>query len=190
MGLAYALRRSACFLLALPLAFVVVYLATLALEERVGPLPRAHERKNAGNFVLHTLDEKEWALSAERGKVVVLNFWGTSCPPCLREIPALTRIANRFHARGVRVVGICTDKDEDDPYAARMIRDVIERFHIPYLVLRYDNIRERSTQLPVVVDSVPITVIIDGCGRVARTYYGAATELLLQRDIEQLLGEL
>jgi cytochrome c biogenesis protein CcmG/thiol:disulfide interchange protein DsbE len=186
------LPRSAGFVLAIPLAFAVVYFAMFALEERAGPLSKPQERRYAEDFTLHTLDGEKWTLSAQRGNVVVLNFRGTACSPCLREMPALVKTASRFRTRGLRTLGICVDDNEQAEETLQTIRYAVERLHILFPVLWYHPISDRGQsgiRFPVAVDSVPITVLIDRAGRVARTYCGAVTELLLQKDIERLLHE-
>src|SRR5277367_5268408 len=55
-------------------------------------------------------------LSTERGKVVIVNFWATWCPPCREEMPALDAFYNRYHGEGIELIGLSADRphDEDD----------------------------------------------------------------------------
>jgi cytochrome c biogenesis protein CcmG/thiol:disulfide interchange protein DsbE len=66
----------------------------------------------APDFGLQDSDRKI-ALSQFRGQVVVLNFWATWCPPCNEELPSLMSMQDRTRARGVVVVGISIDVDDD-----------------------------------------------------------------------------
>jgi thiol-disulfide isomerase/thioredoxin len=56
------------------------------------------------------LDGKPVALADFRGKPLVLNFWATWCPPCLKEIPDLVEIHSRYAARGVVLVGVAVEE--------------------------------------------------------------------------------
>lgn len=62
------------------------------------------------DFTLKDLQGKEWTLSALRGKVVLVNFWATWCPPCRKEMPDLDALAHKFADQGLVVLSI---SDED-----------------------------------------------------------------------------
>src|SRR5882724_1674305 len=70
--------------------------------------------KTADDFAL-TLDGKPAHLSDLRGKVVVLNFWGSWCQPCVEEAPALDRLQKYIASRNALVLGVAADED-DAPY--------------------------------------------------------------------------
>jgi cytochrome c biogenesis protein CcmG/thiol:disulfide interchange protein DsbE len=66
----------------------------------------------ANDFTLQDSDKKV-TLSQFRGKVVLVNFWATWCPPCQAELPSLISMQERTRAKGVMVLGISIDVDED-----------------------------------------------------------------------------
>src|ERR1700730_16352727 len=68
-----------------------------------------------------TLDGKPAHLSDLRGKVVVLNFWGSWCQPCVEEAPGLNRLQKQIASRNAVVLGVAADED-DAPYQ-RFLRD-------------------------------------------------------------------
>jgi len=89
--------------------------AVLALALTVGcyhgSRPR-HIGDLAPEFTLQDSDRKV-TLSQFRGQVVVLNFWATWCPPCVEELPSLMSMQERTKARGVVVLGVSIDVDQD-----------------------------------------------------------------------------
>ena len=70
------------------------------------------QHRNDANFTLTDLNGKTWTLKDLRGKVVMVNFWATWCPPCRKEMPDLETLYNRFGPQGLVVLGI---SDEDAP---------------------------------------------------------------------------
>jgi peroxiredoxin len=72
----------------------------------------ASDRKRASaDFTLNDLHGKSWSLTELHGKVVLVNFWATWCPPCRKEMPDLEKLYTRFPGRGLVVLGI-SDEDQ------------------------------------------------------------------------------
>ena len=94
--------------LILPLAAIIAafsgyWLAREVQEERV-------TGQAAADFSLPDLAGKNRALSEWRGKLVVLNFWATWCPPCRDEIPLLIKLRAEQQPRGVEILGVAVDE--------------------------------------------------------------------------------
>ncbi len=68
-------------------------------------------------FELPNLDEETVRLSDYSGKVVMLNFWATWCPPCIREMPSMQRLYKKLEAKGFTVLAINQMENEDDVFA-------------------------------------------------------------------------
>ena len=149
---------------------------------KVGSLIPVAKRKAAGNAKADLLDgDGKFSLSAERGKVVVLNFWATNCAPCVIETPELDKLYRRVKGEGVNFVGIAV-KDLNKDAVRAFIRDK----NISYAIV-YDEIGRTALQLgkfPVV--GLPDTVVVDRQGRVAAVYVGAVA----QGDLAPVLASL
>ena len=163
------------------IAVAAIYAFSPAAQNQFGSVkPRAERTARADNVRATTLDGANWSLAAQSGKVVLLNFWATWCPPCRVETPALVALHNKYAAQGFTVAGISMD---DDPRGA--VPSFAQRYGIPYPLLVPSPDLEKINQ----VESLPTSILIDRSGRIARTYRGMVTETGLRDDIESLLAE-
>jgi thiol-disulfide isomerase/thioredoxin len=116
-----------------------------------------------------------------KGKVLVVNFWATWCPPCLKEIPEFIALQNRYGAKGVQFVGIAIDqKDRVIAYMAQV------GMNYPVLMAEKEGItlaRDAGNRL----GGLPFTVIIDKQGRTARVELGVLNEQKLVPVLDGLL---
>ena len=106
-----------------------------------------------------TLDGKPAKLSDLRGRVVVLNFWATWCPPCVEEMPSLERLHQQMAGRGVVVLGVSVDEDAE----------AYEKFLREWRIT-FPTYRDPSKKIAAAYETVryPETYIIGTDGRVAR----------------------
>jgi cytochrome c biogenesis protein CcmG, thiol:disulfide interchange protein DsbE len=110
------------------------------------------------------LDGRETSLAEQRGKVVVVNFWATWCPPCVEEMPSLNRLHDALRDEGAIVVGISVDDD----------RDAYQRFLSEYAITFPTTLDpERHLAAAYGTSMYPETYIIDPRGRIARKIIGA-----------------
>ena len=121
----------------------------------------------ASDFRLDLLDGGNIGLSDLRGKIVVLNFWASWCPPCVRELPAFERTWQEYRERGVVFMGVAVSDTPEDA------RHFAERAGVTYpLGLDTDGLIMSAYR----VLSIPTTYIIDRNGNVARKLGGPANE--------------
>ena len=71
----------------------------------------------ASDFELQNMDEENKKLSDYRGQVVLLNFWATWCPPCIREMPSMERLHQDINAKNFKVIAINQMEEIDDVFA-------------------------------------------------------------------------
>ncbi len=158
-------------------------LAVVLWRDRAKPaagVTSAGGRHQPIDFRLADLSGSGWQLSDRRGKVVLVNFWATWCPPCREETPGLVRLYNDYRPRGVEVVGISMD---DDPRQA--VPPFLREYKVPYAVLVPDS----GFRLGEEIESLPTTLLIDRQGRVAKVYVGAVGESEIEEELDVLLRE-
>ena len=120
------------------------------------------------------------SISSYRGKVVVLNFWASWCPPCKEEAPILARWQPRLSARGGTIVGVDVLDVSSD--AERFAKD--HKLAFPHL-RDADGSRLKAFQ----VVGYPETVVLDRKGRIAATSRGVVDDSFFTQKVEPLLRE-
>lgn len=172
------MRKKALPLIGAAAAFGLMVL--LFKPEPAVSIPTAPDRRRPmPDYRAADLDGRPWNLGDHRGKVVLLNFWASWCPPCRIETPGLVRLARAYAGKGVEVAGVAMD-DTMGP-----VRRFVADSSIPYPIL----VPEPGDTLAAKVESLPTTLLIDAHGRVAKTYYGAESERVFRQDIDRLLAE-
>src|ERR1700742_3004643 len=85
------------------IAAVLAVIAALAPSSKV--LAGDEVGQPAPALVVQELNGQQFDLAAERGKVVMVNFWATWCPPCRKEMPMLNDFYQRYHSEGLELIG-------------------------------------------------------------------------------------
>ncbi|HEY8354252.1 MAG TPA: TlpA disulfide reductase family protein [Methylophilaceae bacterium] len=120
-------------------------------------------------------------MSQWKGKTIVVNFWATWCPPCLEEMPELSRVHDRYRDQGLVVLGISSD-DIDS------IRRFTVETPISYPLLSAElEAMPLSETLGNNKGVLPYTVVIAPDGRVEQSHFGKVDQALLERMILPLL---
>lgn len=140
------------------------------------------ETPQAPDFSLPRLDtEGTLALASLRGKVVVVNFWATWCPPCRAEMPAFIRMQEKYRNRGVVFVGIALDRRD-------AVLDFVQSMGVNYPVL-IGGIEGAQAARAAGNRSggLPFTVVLDRQGRTAGMALGGMDERRLESKLTPLL---
>jgi peroxiredoxin len=149
-----AVDRALRFALAvLLLAFVAV--VAFAVYER--PIHVVAEGEQAPPFTIKTEDGRLISTPNFGGKLLVLNFWATWCPPCVQETPSLSQLAQDYAGRGVVVLGISVDAS-----------DAAYRAFLQKYKPRFLTVREALIHRDFGTFMYPETYIIDSTGKVVK----------------------
>jgi thiol-disulfide isomerase/thioredoxin len=137
------------------------------------------------DFHLRDVNDKRVALSDFKGKVVIVDFWGTWCPPCRKEVPHLVELYKRYHDKGLEIVGINYENDDGDA-AAKLVRTYVKDQKIPYPCVLGDE--ETQKQVPQ-FEGYPTTLFLDGTGKVRLLITGYHSLVALEAAVNGILDE-
>ncbi len=138
-------------------------------------LERDDEGRQHADFTLTDLAGKSWKLSGLRGKVVVVNFWATWCPPCRKEMPDLETLYNRFKGEGLVVLAI---SDED----AGKVRPFIAEHQVTYPILLDPG---RKVNDLFQVEGIPKTFVYNRNGKLV----AQSIDMRTQKQFLRMLAE-
>ncbi|MGX1636937.1 TlpA family protein disulfide reductase [Streptomyces sp. 021-3] len=144
------------------------------------------ERKDAPAIGGETLDGATFDLADHKGKVVVVNVWGSWCAPCRAEAPNLVKVAEDTADQGVQFVGINT-RDSNKGPAIAFEKD----YEVGYPSL-YDPQGKQILRFPrgsLSPQAIPSTVVIDRDGKIAARTLQAVSEKQLRAMIDPVLAE-
>ena len=115
------------------------------------------------------------------GKIQVINFWATWCPPCKREIPALIELQNDYRNHNLQVIGIALDEVE-------AVREFVKEMGINYPILVGQNdAADVSEQLGNDLGILPYTLITDQAGNITFIKYGEVDRETVENEIKKLI---
>jgi thiol-disulfide isomerase/thioredoxin len=137
------------------------------------------------DFRLPDLNDKDVSLSDLKGKVTIVDVWGTWCPPCLKEIPHFIGLYKKYHDRGLEIVGINYER-ADKAGVQDAIKAFVEENKIPYPCVIGDD--ETQGQIPD-FEGFPTTLFLDRAGKVRLKVVGYRTMADLDAIVSILLEE-
>ena len=145
-------------------------------EEKIDPL--ATEQRAAPEFELPDLSGQTVSLAASDGRVRLIDFWATWCPPCRDEIPMLNELQKAYESEGLTILAISDEK-------AEVVREFAEEVGMNYTNLI--DAGEVSENYRVL--GLPTAFLIDRDGRIVDSYMGPKSRKHLEEKIRELLDQ-
>ena len=132
------------------------------------------------NFVLKDSAGRDFNLASQKGKVILLDFWATWCPPCKVEIPWFVEFQQKYGPAGLQVVGVSVDDtlEKLQPYVTSM--------EMNYIVLQGLGHNDLFDAYGPMV-ALPMTLLISREGQVCMKHTGLIAKDALERQIKGLL---
>lgn len=157
------------------LAAAVVY--TLVANFNKEKVDQAVVGKEAPDFSLIDLEGNSHRLSEYRGQGVFLNFWGTFCGPCEREMPYMENQFQVFKDQGVQTIAVNVGESK------LSVKKFVDRLGLTFPVV-IDN--DDQTQDAYGVGPLPVTFLIDEEGMIVKSHTGQLTEEMVADFMEQV----
>ena len=183
-----ALGSIALLALAVPLSYVEeLRTAEAASDEQSGGARQSgvcdKDPKPANlNFVLKDASGKDFNLAAHKGKVILLDFWATWCPPCKVEVPWFVEFQQKYGPQGFIVLGVSVD----DPVSS--LKTFAEQYKVNYPLLIGDGRDDiKGPRGYNAAWGLPKTFVIGRDGKICKTHVGLSVKEHFEQQIKSLL---
>jgi peroxiredoxin len=130
------------------------------------------------NFILKDINGKNVSLSAHKGKVILLDFWATWCPPCRKEIPGFIELYKSYGPRGLAVLGVSMDEEIAD------VKRFAKQLNMNYPVLIGTGREDLEKAFGPLL--LPTAFVIARDGRICAKHTGFASKEQFEREIKAL----
>jgi peroxiredoxin len=139
----------------------------------------ADAKKAAPEWQLTDVDGRPVKLSDFKGKVVILDFWATWCPPCRAEIPGFVALQSKYADKGFTMIGVSLDQQ-----GASVVKPFMNKFGMNYPVVIGN---EKIVADYGGIEAIPTTFVIDRQGNVVAAYQGFTKQATFESVIGPLL---
>lgn len=155
------------------------YSNSYSFADRSGARPQCKGERDCLPDVNYTdTDGVAYTHASLAGKVVLVNFWATWCHPCQKEIPDLSRVYDKYKAKGVVFLGVMTDTPDN-----QALLNFKSDFEMSYPIVRSNSDLMVSFNYP---DALPTTFVYDRGGKQIYNHVGP----LRERELDSLLAQL
>ena len=138
--------------------------------------------QHAPNISLQLIDGNKLKLESLKGKPILITFWATSCPGCIKEMPHLIELYNELHPKGLEIIGIAMPQDRPD-----YVMEMVKRKKLPYLIafdLKGEAVRAFGN-----VSLTPTTFLIDDKGQIIKKKIGEFKMHVWKKRILSILNK-
>lgn len=161
---------------AVVLLVVGITVASSLFSERDKP---PEEGDSVAAFKLESLEGGMLGTADFKGRPMVINFWGTFCPPCVEETPALQRMYEKYKSEGIVIIGVNLGEKP-----TVRIEQFVDRFGVTYPILLDPELAIRDRYG---VRQYPTTFFVDASGTVQEVMVGGMTEGYIETQMRKLL---
>ena len=123
------------------------------------------------------LDGSKLKVSEKKGKVLLLNIWGTWCGPCRAEMPTLIALQNEYGERGFEVIGLNIGDGNGTPETVEQITKFVEQMKLNYTIARSSNAATTQFYLVTGQQVVPQSILVDREGHLRGVFIGGGPRI-------------
>ena len=162
---------------------IMAFVLGLSVRGLLSSPQQQSAQANLPEFNLPDLLGNQHSIKEWQDKVLVINFWATWCPPCLKEMPTFEALQNEYSAKGLQVIGIALDDAEP-------VKEFLASKKITYPILLGENQGTKlAHDLGNIVNTVPFTVIVNHEGQIVKTHMGDLDREQLLEIVKPLLDK-
>jgi thiol-disulfide isomerase/thioredoxin len=157
----------------------------LAAEKEVAELLEENQPFDF-NFDLEDIAGNKLAKADFANKVLIVDIWGTWCPPCRMEIPHFVALDKEYRTKGLQIVGLNQERGEDEAENVKLVKEFCEENSVAYpCALITDEIMDQVPDF----EGFPTTIFLDQTGKVRLKISGLHDISFLRAAVESLLKE-
>lgn len=163
------------------IAAVIALVGGIAVQ-RFLPPPEETGDTSLPDFNLPDLSGNQHNISEWRGKILILNFWATWCPPCRKEIPEFIVLQKEYSAKSVQIIGIALEEQQP-------IVEYASSAHINYpILIGGDDGVALAHRLGNSIDAIPYTIVVNQQGQIIHRHPGEFSKEQVLEIINPLLN--
>lgn len=165
--------------------------ASASRAQRTIPERDPKEIEAASNVAITKLDGGAFKLSDFRGKVMVVDFWATYCPPCVRQVPQLAELSKKYRNQGLEVIGLTADDKADQEQVVKFLKNAGVDYTVGYDNQWVSSAFLKGTEDETGAPPIPQLFVISRDGRVVEHLIGDSPQrgiAHLERVVNQQLS--